>query len=137
MEKNPDCNRCGTTKIYVYDSERGDWVRDVMGFKSPMCPYCDEHFELDECGPWEYSDVFTTCYCCGEDSEAVERHHISYDPEVVKPVCRQCHLRIHYDDDFRPELTPDMTRENAIKEGYISPGRAETTPGEVGISNEG
>ncbi len=90
-----------------------------------MCPHCDEHMEMVEEGPKEYSDIYTTCFCCGKDRKATQNHHISYDPEVVRPVCTRCHKRIHHDESFRPDLTPDLTRQEAIEAGHIEPGLAE------------
>jgi len=38
------------------------------------------------------------------------RHHISYEPEITMDVCSSCHAKIHHDDEFRPDLQPDMKR---------------------------
>lgn len=40
----------------------------------------------------------------------VDEHHVSYAPEETVEVCRSCHSRIHDDEAFRPDLTPEMTR---------------------------
>lgn len=41
----------------------------------------------------------------------IHHHHVSYeDPEVIR-VCGSCHGRIHHNDSFRPDLQPDMSRE--------------------------
>lgn len=49
------------------------------------------------------------CVACGADG--VLDHHVSYDPPETVPVCRSCHTRIHKDDGFRPDLTPERVPE--------------------------
>lgn len=44
-------------------------------------------------------------YAHPEEVLKFERHHISYDPEEIIFVCRKCHRKIHYTDDF-PHLKP-------------------------------
>jgi hypothetical protein len=36
------------------------------------------------------------CYYCGKmiNSDTAIRHHISYEPEVIKEICRSCHMKI-------------------------------------------
>ncbi|OYT59552.1 hypothetical protein B6U81_05945, partial [Thermoplasmatales archaeon ex4484_30] len=40
-----------------------------------------------------------------EEILSLERHHISYEPEEIIFVCRNCHLKIHHTGDF-PHLKP-------------------------------
>lgn len=55
------------------------------------------------------------CLLCGETTfvELMNTHHISYSPEKVVRVCRECHRRIHkergYHDDLEPEVTPNAS----------------------------
>lgn len=48
------------------------------------------------------------CEVCGPVDEAIT-HHVSYEPEVTVKVCWSCHYRIHNDEGFRPDLTPDVS----------------------------
>lgn len=44
-------------------------------------------------------------------SNPIHRHHTSYDPPKIREVCEVCHSRIHNSSDFRPDLKPDLSRE--------------------------
>lgn len=48
-------------------------------------------------------------------------HHTSYKPEKTVRVCNSCHAKIHHNDDFRPDLVPDIPR----KEWEKQPNRGE------------
>lgn len=53
-------------------------------------------------------------YGCCEICEAREKrieHHISYEPEKTILICKSCHNKIHTNDDFRPDLTPENVPE--------------------------
>jgi hypothetical protein len=45
---------------------------------------------------------------------------VSYNPEVVVPVCQDCHSAIHYDNDAFPHLTPTLKRSEAEERGLLS-----------------
>lgn len=44
------------------------------------------------------------------EKHSLHRHHISYVPEETVLACAVCHSRIHSDEGFRPDLTPDLSR---------------------------
>lgn len=50
------------------------------------------------------------CRICEEVAYRV-KHHISYEPEETILICKSCHSKIHLNDDFHPELTPDEVPE--------------------------
>lgn len=127
-KQNKPCRTCGATTIHVVDPQTGDWYEDPFGYPALFCPRCSDHPVVVDVGPKSYSDLYKTCFCCERDRKRTENHHISYHPEVVKPVCKGCHERIHHEEGFRPDLAPDLTREEAIEKGHITPGFSEATP---------
>jgi len=40
------------------------------------------------------------CDLCG-DTENVDGHHISYEPEEVVDLCRSCHQKVHADEEHK------------------------------------
>ena len=44
-----------------------------------------------------------------ENGVKLEMHHVSYIPEVVIPVCKKCHVKIHHSDEYS-HLKPEMAR---------------------------
>lgn len=58
------------------------------------------------------------CTVCKENKETV-RHHISYKPENIMHVCQSCHGKIHHNEEFRPDLTPELSRMEAAERGYV------------------
>jgi hypothetical protein len=60
------------------------------------------------------------CHICFRDRDTLQDHHISYDPEMTIQTCLECHNRIHNEANFRDELKPDMTREEAKEAGIVS-----------------
>lgn len=51
------------------------------------------------------------CTVCGATDNLID-HHINYEPGEVIPVCLSCHWKIHNEDDFHPDLTPDHVPED-------------------------
>ena len=87
----------------------------------------DHEYDCNECGTHHHvevvfenigepeSDQEELCLLCNETTfvELMDTHHISYSPERVVRVCRECHQRIHqepgYYDEFEPETTPEAS----------------------------
>lgn len=59
---------------------------------------------------WSKTGSFGICKVCKEKTYTV-KHHISYEPEETVYVCRSCHVKIHINDKFCPDLTPDRVPE--------------------------
>lgn len=55
----------------------------------------------------------TECVECGE-TEGIDRHHTSYDPEETVPLCRSCHQTVHSDESH--ELYPNDRPETTVIE---------------------
>ena len=49
-------------------------------------------------------------------STTIHQHHTRYEPEETMPVCARCHGKIHHNDEFRPDLRPEMMRKEWIQE---------------------
>jgi hypothetical protein len=85
------------------------------------CAYCGNDFRDNgifcstECQEQNYMDSLPECSVCNEKMKwnSLVRHHVSYDPEETKLVCRSCHSRIH--NAHRWILKPP---EEASKEFY-------------------
>jgi len=45
-------------------------------------------------------------------TNAICKHHTRYEPEQTMFVCDSCHVKIHHDDSFRPDLQPEMMRKD-------------------------
>jgi predicted HNH restriction endonuclease len=88
---------------------------DRQGNRTVWCVRCEPERGRNLSEHDKYS-----CHACHEIRSDCVTHHVSYDPEYVVPVCTNCHGRIHGDDDFRPELTPDMSRTQAEDRGCVS-----------------
>lgn len=50
----------------------------------------------------------TECVECG-DTENIDQHHTSYEPEKTVPLCRSCHRQVHEDEshELHPDGSPD------------------------------
>lgn len=70
------------------------------------------------------SGKLCVCHLCWNEFpfDGIVFHHISYDPEATIPLCEECHVHIHNNDEVRPELTPDMTRSEAEARGVLKDG---------------
>lgn len=44
------------------------------------------------------------------ERSTLHEHHVSYVPEETVLVCSSCHAKIHHDEQFRPELTPERKK---------------------------
>ena len=60
------------------------------------------------------------CEKCGKIKSQMVTHHISYKPEEVMEVCPECHSKIHNKDGEYTHLTPDVSRKEAEKRGWIN-----------------
>ena len=49
-----------------------------------------------------------------ENEGKLEMHHVSYIPEVVIPVCKKCHVKIHHSGEYE-HLKPEMSRQEWIE----------------------
>lgn len=49
-----------------------------------------------------------------ESGTKLEMHHVSYVPEVVMPVCKSCHVKIHNSNEYT-HLKPEMTRKKWLE----------------------
>ena len=50
-----------------------------------------------------------------QDSKSkLEMHHVSYIPEIVIPVCKKCHTKIHHSDEYS-HLKPEISRKDWIE----------------------
>ena len=49
-----------------------------------------------------YLGEMDKCNECGDDVNLID-HHVSYDPEIIKVLCRSCHIKFHkkYPDQLR------------------------------------
>ena len=91
--------------------------------------YIGEFMKLAE----EYSpkNLWKKCRICGIDGFSkyssvesimewknnlakLEMHHVSYEPEVVIPVCKKCHTKIHHSEDYG-HLKPEITRKEWLQ----------------------
>jgi len=50
------------------------------------------------------------CPLCGKEAVEVDKHHVSYCPEVSVKLCDSCHRKVHETDGFAEPLEPDMNR---------------------------
>ena len=48
-----------------------------------------------------------------ENEGKLEMHHVSYIPEVVIPVCKKCHVKIHHSEEYE-HLKPEMSRQEWV-----------------------
>jgi hypothetical protein len=65
--------------------------------------FCSEHCER----AMKPNSFCETCNDRLEQSGRI-RHHVSYFPEETVTVCRSCHNKIHMNEDFHPEITPQQ-----------------------------
>lgn len=47
------------------------------------------------------------CELCDSESDWLDEHHVSYEPEETITVCRDCHADIHNTNKY-PDLKPDV-----------------------------
>jgi hypothetical protein len=55
-----------------------------------------------ECAPsWKNKK----CAICGfSETTALEKHHVSYNPEKIIIICANCHVRLRRDPKFKKEV---------------------------------
>jgi hypothetical protein len=94
-----DCPNCGQP-MNVHQTTDGE--------ETIWCSACDR-VDLSELSDAEEY----RCHGCDRVLPNCVAHHVSYDPEVVVPLCSNCHARLHADEDYLPELTPDLSRGEA------------------------
>lgn len=100
----PECSDCGREKE----------LREVVtGAKQYLCPSCESTWD-EKSGPGKF-----LCRGCWNVRSCV-CHHISYDPELVVPMCTSCHERLHREDEFLPNLTPKMGRKEAEAQRLVT-----------------
>lgn len=58
------------------------------------------------------------CIICGGSNDLHE-HHTNYKDDKTVLLCRSCHMKVHKTDEFRNDLLPELSREEAFEEGYI------------------
>ena len=75
--------------------------------------WADHHAEhmvnpshLTELQDMSKTGVLGVCEICDDEKHRV-KHHVCYEPEETILICRSCHTKIHRNEDFHPELTPD------------------------------
>jgi hypothetical protein len=91
------CNECGAQK------ERRKNIQGASKFK---CPDCEPHWkEPVKIRKYRCRGCWSVDFCCA--------HHVSYSPEVVIPMCSDCHENLHSNKNFLPHLTPEMKRREA------------------------
>lgn len=98
------CPDCGAEK------EEGENAAGALRLK---CPNCDPHWD-DPIKKKKYR-----CRGCWLVKLCVA-HHVSYNPEIVVPMCNDCHEKLHRREDFLPHLTPDMKRRKAERDSYVT-----------------
>ncbi len=54
------------------------------------------------------------CTICGKRGD-LELHHISQEPELLIPLCKPCHYKVHHQKGYYDHLQPEMSRSN-VKE---------------------
>ncbi|MFB6178652.1 MAG: helicase C-terminal domain-containing protein [Halorientalis sp.] len=88
-----------------------DYLSDPFGAADGYCESCGEDFSgsgyycSEDCERKERPRRFCTACEDRVDIGDTVRHHISYFPEEIVTVCRACHNKIHFSDQY-PELTP-------------------------------
>jgi len=93
------------------DTDGEGTVSNPFGPADGYCNSCGRDFGdsglycSEECEREERPNRF--CTACEErvEHDDIIRHHVSYFPEDVVVVCRSCHNKIHFSDQY-PELTP-------------------------------
>lgn len=101
-----DCNGCGEP-LNIYQDDGGN--------EHTWCPRCNPREVPDLSGSPDYR-----CHGCDEVRPDCIAHHKSYDPERVVPVCMDCHARLHANDDYLPDLTPELSRSEAESRDLVS-----------------
>lgn len=48
----------------------------------------------------EETQIIKECFVCGKKDKPLELHHLIYEPQIVIPVCKSCHKKIHYSKDY-------------------------------------
>ena len=90
------CENCGSEK---------EEFENIAGVTKLRCPECE--------GDPRYQTVeIYRCYGCWKPNAHI-CHHASYDPEIVVPMCSDCHSKLHSNKGFLPHLTPNLTRREA------------------------
>ncbi|WP_363463674.1 DEAD/DEAH box helicase [Halogeometricum borinquense] len=107
--------RLSGARLFFSFSDSGpgeeDFLNNPFGPEDGYCESCGRDFSdsgyfcSEDCEREERPDRF--CGACEERVDAAEtiRHHVSYFPEETVTVCRACHNKIHFSDQY-PELTP-------------------------------
>jgi len=88
-----------------------DYLADPFGAADGYCVSCGSDFSdsgyycSEDCERKERPNRF--CRACKErvSHRDTIRHHVRYFPEEIVIVCRSCHNKIHFSDQY-PELTP-------------------------------
>lgn len=110
-----DCGQCDRSIFvtHLYVEIGGEFAQTQRKIRASDCGCsCSENelFELvREDEPVERSEYHLPIK--GMLQTMIHEHHVSYVPERTIRVCSDCHSKIHHDEDFRPDLKPEMSRE--------------------------
>jgi len=94
------------TAMREYNDYFGKFMKEVAEY-SPKnlwtrCRIC----EIDGISKYSSPESVLEWY---ENEAKLEMHHVSYEPEIVIPVCKKCHVKIHHSDDYE-HLKPEKSR---------------------------
>lgn len=114
-----DCpaDRCGSRLAFIhFHVGVGDLVpiiRDdfeTVSCSNPECEPKEHHLKMvvENEEPQKRTEYVLPIK--GIITTTIHEHHMSYVPEETMMVCSTCHAKIHHNDDFRPDLQPDMKR---------------------------
>lgn len=53
------------------------------------------------------------CCCICQKMEDLELHHISHHPELLIPLCLNCHYKVHHQKGYFDHLQPEMSRSDS------------------------
>ena len=109
-----ECLECGreTLFFHLWVELRGDIGLYQERFIGGGCRKCGYEVDMDAIvevqSPVEERRYRLPAYSV--INTRIHEHHTSYEPEETILVCAKCHSNIHADNEFHPELEPDMSR---------------------------
>lgn len=65
------------------------------------CPNCRRHVEKSGKCPYCAADYCEVCQSIRPPRQ-INRHHVSYEPEITIKACDDCHEKIHYPAQREP-----------------------------------
>ena len=109
---------------YIVPPDPGDCDGCGRQMNSYLAPDGEQTVWCPNCNPVSIEEISKTpkyrCRGCNEIRSGCQGHHSSYDPEVVVPMCSECHVKVHRESSYRPDLTPDLKRKEAEERGLVT-----------------